>query len=82
MNAPYAAQMASDGNWGEAFGQMILGPLGFFLAAHVVIYYGLRLVRGPSKLKSFSATKLNYIALSLALMGILGAVAQRANPTL
>ncbi|XUY27491.1 hypothetical protein RMR21_003765 [Agrobacterium sp. rho-8.1] len=80
LNASHAAQMAGVGNWGEALGEIAFGPLAFFFIAHVIIYYAIRAIRGREKLKSFSATKLNYIAFTLALMGILGAIAQRAGP--
>lgn len=79
LNAQVASQMANDGNWGEAAGLLLSGPLGLFLLSHIVIYYPVRLIRGSSALASFSASKLNYIAFVISLMGILGAVAQRAQ---
>jgi hypothetical protein len=76
LNAQMAAQMASDGNWGEAVGLLLFAPLSIFFASHTLIYYALRLIRGSSALASYSASKLNYIALVISLLGILGAVAQ------
>lgn len=76
LNARPAAQMASDGNWGEAVGLLFFGPLSIFFASHTMIYFALRLIRGSSTLGSYSASKLNYIALGISLMGMLGAVAQ------
>ncbi len=82
FNSVSAAQLAGAGAWGEASSILIASPLLIFFGMHVIIYYGLRLFVEPSKLSSFSNTKLNYIAFAVALMGILGEVAQRANPPL
>ncbi|UHS55981.1 MULTISPECIES: hypothetical protein [Agrobacterium] len=82
FNAVSAAQLAGAGAWGEASSILIVGPLFIFFGVHAIIYYGLRLVREPSKLKSFSNTKLTYIAFAVALMGIFGDLAQRSNPPL
>lgn len=75
LNAPLAARMASDGNWGEGLG-ILIGPLVFFYLVHVPLYYAVRLVRGAA-LASFTRSKLNYIAAVVGLAGILGTLAQR-----
>ncbi|MDP9835961.1 hypothetical protein J2T09_000703 [Neorhizobium huautlense] len=80
FNAVAAAKMASDGNWGEAVGQLFFGPLVFFYVTHSVIYFATRLIRGPAAVASYSASRLNYIAFVITLLGILGAAAQRATP--
>lgn len=80
LNAIPAAQMAGEGNWGAALGDLFVGPLAIFLIAHTLIYYALVLVRKPAGLRSFSQTKLTYISFALAVMGMLGTLADLANP--
>lgn len=80
LNAPLAARMAADGNWGEAVGNVFFGPIVFFYIVHSLIYYAVRILRGPSAVAAYAASKLNYIAFVISLLGILGAVAQRATP--
>ncbi|WP_421363011.1 hypothetical protein [Agrobacterium rosae] len=80
LNAQWATQIANDGNWGEAIGTLLIGPLGLFYFVHTIIYYAVRLIRGPSAVATYSASKLNYIAFAVSLLGILGAVAQRVQP--
>lgn len=80
LNAPLAAKMATNGNWGEAIGSVLFGPLVFFYVVHSLIYYAVRFLRGKSAVAAYSASKLNYIALVISLLGILGAAAQRMTP--
>ncbi|MGQ4274991.1 hypothetical protein [Terrihabitans sp. B22-R8] len=79
-NAPLAARMASDGNWGEAVGQLVFAPLVVFYLVHSVIYYGTRLVRGRDALASYTNSKLSWIAFIVSVLGILGSAAQRVPP--
>jgi hypothetical protein len=79
LNGPLAARMAADGNWGEAVGRLFFGPAVFFYIVHSVIYYAVRISRGPAAVATYAASKLNYIALVISLLGIIGAVAQRVT---
>ncbi|MFC0243271.1 hypothetical protein [Rhodopseudomonas telluris] len=79
LNAPVAARMAGDGNWGEGLG-ILVGPVMIFYIVHAPIYYAVRLVRGPA-LASFAGSKLNYLAALIGLTGILGTLAQRVPAT-
>lgn len=80
LNAPSAAQMAGDGNWGEAAGNLILGPIVIFYIVHSLIYYPVYALRGPAAVAPYTTSKINYIAFAISLLGVLGAVAQRAAP--
>ncbi len=78
FNAPLAANMASAGQWGEAVGRLFVGPVAFFYIAHSVVYYATRAARGADKVGTYAGSRLNYVALVITLLGILGALAQRA----
>lgn len=80
LNAPLAAKMAADGNWGEAAGRMFAGPIIVFYIVHTLVYYVMRLMRGRTAISTYAASRLNYIAFTITLLGILGAVARYARP--
>jgi hypothetical protein len=82
LNSPEAAAMTDEGDWSRSLCRFVLAPLASFLLLHAGIYYGVERARGPSKLKSVYETRLVYISFALALMGLLGTLADRANPTL
>lgn len=82
LNVATASRMASDGNWGEAVGRLFFGPLAFFYIIHSVIYVATRLIRGPEAVAPYASSKLNYIAFVITLLGIVGAAAQRATPSM
>ncbi|MGV1834156.1 hypothetical protein ACQZ6C_05300 [Rhizobium rhizogenes] len=80
LNAPMAAKMAGDGNWGEAVGSMLFAPIVVFYFVHSLVYYATRFLRGPAAVATYATSKLNYIAFVISLLGVLGAVAQRMTP--
>ena len=80
LNAPFAAMVAADGNWGEAVGSLLIGPVVFYYAVHSLVYFTARFLRGRSAVATYTASRLNYVALAISVLGVLGAAAQRAIP--
>ena len=77
LNLKSAAIDASNGNWGEGLGNLVFGPLVFFYGVHTIIYFAVRLVRGRDAIAAYSASRVNYIAAVVTLLGVLGAAANR-----
>ena len=75
FQAGAAARLAADGNWGEALGRLVFGPLVFFFLIQAVLYYGTKLVRGHMG-HGFATSRLNYVSLAITLLGMLGRIAQ------
>jgi len=76
LNIKSAAVASSDGNWGGAVGAMIFGPVVVFFLIHTILYYGTRLVRRKSPLKSYSRSRLCYISAAIAILGVIGSLGQ------
>jgi len=77
LNLKSAAIAASDGNWGESVGNLVFGPLVFFFGVYTIVFFAVRLVRGKDAVAAYSASRLNYIAAVVTLLGVLGAAANR-----
>lgn len=75
FNAAKAAEMASIGLWGYGVGQLFVAPILVFFFLHTLIYFAVRLIRGKDKLKSYTRSRLNYIAAVVSILGILGSAA-------
>jgi hypothetical protein len=75
FNARAAAEMASAGFWGWAVGQLFFGPVVFFFLVHTVVYLVVRLVRGKERVRSYTRSRLNYVAAVLTILGTIGAAA-------
>lgn len=75
FNAGAAAEMASVGFWGEAVGRLFFAPIVFFYLVHTVVYFVVRLIRGKDRVRSYTRSRLNYIAAALTILGTIGAAA-------
>lgn len=80
LNATYAAKMTAVGNWGEAIGSLFFGAIVLFYIIHSLIYFTVRLLSRSKAIAGYTASKLNYIACGITLLGILGAAVQRVTP--
>lgn len=78
FNARAAAIMAAEGNWGYGVGQLFFAPVVVFFFVHTLAYFLTRLVRGKDRLASYTRSRINYFAMVVALMGVLGSAAERA----
>lgn len=76
LNIKSAAIASSNGNWGGAVGDMLFGPIVVFFLIHTVLYYGTRLVRRKSLLKSYSRSRLCYISAAITVLGVIGSLGQ------
>lgn len=75
LNGAAAAQMVSVGYWGGALGALLVGPLIVFYVVHTVVYFVLRLIRGKDRVRSYTRSRINYVAAAVAILGVLGAAA-------
>lgn len=75
FHARAAAVMASEGNWGFGVGQLFFAPVMVFFFVHTLAYFLTRLVRGKDKLRSYTRSRINYVGMVVALMGVLGSAA-------
>jgi hypothetical protein len=77
LNLRSAAIAASNGNWGEGLGNLVFAPLVFFYGVYTILFFAVRLLRGKDAVAAYSASRLNYIAAGITLLGVLGAAANR-----
>jgi heme/copper-type cytochrome/quinol oxidase subunit 2 len=75
LNGGAAAQMISAGYWGGAIGSLLFGPLIVFYVVHTLVYFVVRLIRGKDRVRSYTRSRLNYVAAVVAILGVVGAAA-------
>ena len=68
MGGPIA-DAAATGDWGGAIGTVV-GRLLLFYAVQLVVWYGCRLVLGATKVASRPMSRLNYVSLAIAIVGV------------
>lgn len=68
MGGP-VADAAATGDWGGAIGTVV-GRLLLFYLVQVAVWYGCRLVLGPSRVASRSISRLNYLSLAIAIVAV------------
>ena len=78
LSARAAAIMSADGNWGGALGSLFTAPLVVFYLVHTVVYFAVRGLRGRDRIRTYAASRLNWIAAAVALLSVLASAAQRA----
>lgn len=75
LNVRRAAMAFGDGDWGTALGSLAVGPLLVFYAVHSVLYVAGRLLRGRDRMRAYTASRTNYAAAAVTVLGVLGAAA-------
>ncbi|VXB20918.1 hypothetical protein [Brevundimonas sp. G8] len=75
LNGVAAAKMVSVGYWGGALGALFVGPVIVFYAVHTLVYFVVRLIRGKDRVRSYTRSRINYVAAAVAILGVLGAAA-------